>query len=389
MHRVIMIRSASSTATRAAKSSAASRRMWPVSRNNASRSHTTEKTSTARNKSTLALNSPNAKLAASASIKPATASLSKDQIRSIFLSAAIPMVGFGFMDNFIMITAGSAIDNTLGVQMGLATMTAAAIGQVVSDVSGVVFGDTLSRVFQVEPAKLTQAQAQLKSVARLRLGGAVLGVILGCTLGATALHLIPDQQRKEEASAAAASSIGSSSSLSSSSDDTQQQHRQQQQNARMVRNQLHKIQQVMEDVMTNDEETWHEKLASCTLYVNGLEGEHCLPPPLKRRSSITRQSLSSLFGSPEQQHTATIARLHGKNSDPEVLHTLREGRVVVFADTIYVPIQACNANGVEDQKVLGIVKIKLENGSFYTGSEIKDAKRLARNLGFFLNRMVE
>ena len=32
------------------------------------------------------------------------------------------MVGFGFMDNFVMITAGQAIDNTLGIRFGLATM---------------------------------------------------------------------------------------------------------------------------------------------------------------------------------------------------------------------------------------------------------------------------
>lgn len=44
------------------------------------------------------------------------------------------MVGFGFMDNFIMVQAGGYIDATLGVQLGLATLTAAAMGQVVSDV---------------------------------------------------------------------------------------------------------------------------------------------------------------------------------------------------------------------------------------------------------------
>jgi hypothetical protein len=389
-----MIRSASSTATRAARSAhaPASGRMWSASRNNASRwSHTTQKTSSARTKSTLALES-NAKLAAAtAASKSTTTPLSKDQIRSIFLSAAIPMVGFGFMDNFIMITAGSAIDSTLGVQMGLATMTAAAIGQVVSDVSGVIFGDTLSRVFQIEPAKLTKVQKRLKSVARLRLGGAVLGVILGCTLGATALQLIPDEPRKEEASVGTSSALSTGSTSSSASmpnDQLQQRHQ------LPVRNQLHRIQKVMEDVMTSDEETWHEKLASCTLYVNGLEGEHCLPPPLKRRSSITRQSLSTLFGSPQQHtHIATIARLNmnnnnKKDADPEVLHTLRERRVVVFADTIYVPIQM-QTNSEEEEEVLGIFKVKLENGSFYTGSEIKDAKRVARNLGYFLHRMVE
>lgn len=38
------------------------------------------------------------------------------------------MVGFGAMDNFVMIQAGQYIDSTLGVQLGLATMTAAAAG---------------------------------------------------------------------------------------------------------------------------------------------------------------------------------------------------------------------------------------------------------------------
>ena len=37
----------------------------------------------------------------------------------------------GIMDNFVMLTAGELIDNTLGVKFGLATLTAAACGQVV------------------------------------------------------------------------------------------------------------------------------------------------------------------------------------------------------------------------------------------------------------------
>ena len=37
---------------------------------------------------------------------------------------AVPMVGFGFMDNIIMIQVGDLIDSTLGVTFGLATITA-------------------------------------------------------------------------------------------------------------------------------------------------------------------------------------------------------------------------------------------------------------------------
>mmetsp|Transcript_46542 Transcript_46542/g.53820 ORF Transcript_46542/g.53820 Transcript_46542/m.53820 type:complete len:241 (+) Transcript_46542:81-803(+) len=156
----------------------------------------------------------------------ATEQLSSKQIRSIFLSAAIPMVGFGFMDNFVMITAGQAIDNSLGVQMGLATMTAAAMGQVVSDVSGVMFGDTLARLFKVSSAQLSASQRELAAVQihRLRLAGAILGVIAGCTLGATALYIVPDRNTQHDNGSSSAimensSSNSSSSSSSSSSDD--------------------------------------------------------------------------------------------------------------------------------------------------------------------------
>ncbi|EOD36166.1 hypothetical protein EMIHUDRAFT_49391, partial [Emiliania huxleyi CCMP1516] len=57
--------------------------------------------------------------------------------------SALPMVGFGFMDNTVMIQAGNAIDCTLGVSFGLSTLTAlraAAFGQVCSDSAGVLFG---------------------------------------------------------------------------------------------------------------------------------------------------------------------------------------------------------------------------------------------------------
>jgi hypothetical protein len=49
-------------------------------------------------------------------------------------------IRFGFVDNVVMLTAGELIDTTIGVRLGLATLTAAALGQVVSDVSGVFSG---------------------------------------------------------------------------------------------------------------------------------------------------------------------------------------------------------------------------------------------------------
>ena len=52
------------------------------------------------------------------------------ELKKFFVASAVPMIGFGFMDNLIMIQAGDLIDNTTGVRFGLATLTAAAFGQV-------------------------------------------------------------------------------------------------------------------------------------------------------------------------------------------------------------------------------------------------------------------
>ena len=51
------------------------------------------------------------------------------QLRIVALRYAIPMIGFGFMDNLVMIQAGDAIDQTFGVALGISTMTAAGFGQ--------------------------------------------------------------------------------------------------------------------------------------------------------------------------------------------------------------------------------------------------------------------
>jgi hypothetical protein len=290
------------------------------------------------------------------------------------------MVGFGFMDNFIMITAGTAIDNSLGVHMGLATMTAAAIGQVVSDVSGVVFGDTLSKVFKVAPAKLSSAQKTSKLtrsiVSRLRLSGAVIGVVAGCTLGAVALWLIPDNGRESDSAKAASTATTLAVSVPVSVPVPQE---------RIV-DQLDRLQKVMTDIMTSHDDKWHDRRASCTLYVNESVGRY-----IPSSAATTKPTVTSIFAdwsSDHQEQSAFIETL-ANNTDPEVIHTLKEGRVVVFANTIYVPVHSSSNNENDNRNdILGIFKIKLENGSFYTGSEIKDAKRVARNLGFFLNHIV-
>jgi Transmembrane protein 65 len=115
------------------------------------------------------------------------------QFRILFLRAAIPMIGFGIMDQTIMLQAGNAIDCTLGVTFGLSTLTAAAFGQVCSDASGVLFGGTLESLAcraGLPKTGLTLYQRSLPVVKRVRLLGSFCGVLFGCCLGLVNLFFI-------------------------------------------------------------------------------------------------------------------------------------------------------------------------------------------------------
>lgn len=120
------------------------------------------------------------------------------------MHAAVPMVGFGIMDNFVMISAGDIIDNTLGVKFGLATLTAAACGQVVSDVCGVCFGGTveaLATKLGLRSPDLTLNQRGLKISRLVATSGAAVGVVCGCLLGMFTLLFVDtasaDREKKQ------------------------------------------------------------------------------------------------------------------------------------------------------------------------------------------------
>ena len=128
---------------------------------------------------------------ASASASTSTAKIeppTSQQLRRVFVHAAIPMIGFGFMDQTVMVQAGNAIDCTIGVIFGLSTLTAAAIGQVCSDASGILFGGTVERVLKYtgilsRSLQLSAQQMTLPVVSRTTLAGNFFGIIFGCSLG--------------------------------------------------------------------------------------------------------------------------------------------------------------------------------------------------------------
>jgi len=120
------------------------------------------------------------------------------------LQSSIPMIGFGFMDNTIMIHAGHYVDCTLGVTFGLSTLAAAGIGQIFSGIGGVAFGEMLENAFRKSAVgvsdaltmKMTPAQRGMRASRIASLMGGILGMTLGCTLGLVNL-LFVDEWRKE------------------------------------------------------------------------------------------------------------------------------------------------------------------------------------------------
>ena len=121
-------------------------------------------------------------------------------LRALFIASSIPMIGFGFMDQFVLIQAGGYIDATFGISFGLATLSAAAAGQVVSDVSGVVFGGALERFLTTNTSwlrtpNITQLQRHLPICRNVSMLGAIVGVIIGCALGATSLLFVDLEAR--------------------------------------------------------------------------------------------------------------------------------------------------------------------------------------------------
>lgn len=115
------------------------------------------------------------------------------QLRRLFFNSALPFVAFGFVDQTVLIWAGDAIDNTVGVFLGLPTLAAAAMGQVLSDTCGVTFGNTIEAIclkMGLPLPGLTDAQLRLGLTKRVSAAGGICGVILGCSLGMCNLLLV-------------------------------------------------------------------------------------------------------------------------------------------------------------------------------------------------------
>jgi GAF domain-containing protein len=121
-------------------------------------------------------------------------------LRLVAITQAIPFVGFGFMDNAILIIAGDAIDTSLGVLLGISTLCAAAIGNIISDLAGICMGtaieDFCAQVLKLPIPKISSAQRRLRSVRFASQLGMAVGMTFGCLIGMFPLYFL-DTKKSE------------------------------------------------------------------------------------------------------------------------------------------------------------------------------------------------
>ncbi|NWX15579.1 TMM65 protein, partial [Aegotheles bennettii] len=129
---------------------------------------------------------------------------SPGQLRHVFFHNALPFVGFGFLDNAIMIAAGTQIELSIGVVLGISTM-AGKYWQIQnsfflfscsSSLAGYV--EALASRLGLSIPDLTPKQADMWQTRLSAHLGKAIGVTIGCILGMFPLLFFGDEEEKLE-----------------------------------------------------------------------------------------------------------------------------------------------------------------------------------------------
>lgn len=125
------------------------------------------------------------------------------ELKQLAYHNSLPFIGFGFLDNFIMIVAGEYIDLTLGAKLGISTMAAAALGNTLSDMMGIGsawYVESWAEKLGATPPDLSSEQLEMTSCRIANNLGRALGVVFGCLLGMFPLLFIDSSSAEEESS---------------------------------------------------------------------------------------------------------------------------------------------------------------------------------------------
>ncbi|KAF5226294.1 hypothetical protein ECC02_000417 [Trypanosoma cruzi] len=119
----------------------------------------------------------------------------------IAFGAGLPFVGFGFLDNAVMILAGDAIDSTLGFYLNCSVMSCAAMGNIFSGALGMQFHGVIDKAVQklnFNTPVLTERQMKGRQVFFAGHIGGTIGIMTGLFLGMFPLLLIDSGEEKAD-----------------------------------------------------------------------------------------------------------------------------------------------------------------------------------------------
>lgn len=117
------------------------------------------------------------------------------QLLAVALASGLPFLGFGFVDNVLMITAGEGIDTVFGARLGITTLASAGFGNLVADIVGVSVTQQIKEASRktkwAQPPRLSTLQQAMNRVRVAKMLGAASCVSLGCLLGMIPLAFMP------------------------------------------------------------------------------------------------------------------------------------------------------------------------------------------------------
>ena len=125
-----------------------------------------------------------------------------NDLNKLAIHQSLPFIGFGFLDNLIMIVAGEYIDASIGASLAISTMAAAALGNTLSDVFGVGsawYVEHWAAKLGMNPPNLTLEQLELTASRIAANSGRALGVALGCIIGMFPLLFYTAAEEEKEA----------------------------------------------------------------------------------------------------------------------------------------------------------------------------------------------
>lgn len=125
-----------------------------------------------------------------------------NQLFMVCLQNGLPFIGFGFIDNFLMIVAGDMIETYIGIFLPISTMAAAGLGNGFSDVAGIGLAHHIEYFCSklMNTPKLSPEQWNKRIVVWSIVISKSLCIFLGCIIGMTPLLFIDhkDKEKKNE-----------------------------------------------------------------------------------------------------------------------------------------------------------------------------------------------